>query len=289
MSAPSTPPGPDAGEPTEKPRVELDWVKLVAGALAAVSSAFLLSTLGAVGTLAGAALGSVIASISASLYSTSLERSRRKVLEVQVPLRRRPGDTTTMVVDTPAADLAEPEEPVEPADPRSMPTISIPVVSGAPEAVPAGAPESATPAPAREGSLLAAVPWRTVALWAGGLFLAAMLVLTVVETVVGKSAADITGGSDGGSRTSFGQLVGGGSGGSGDTDPDPTPQPTTDGTSGTTGTGEPTSTGTDEPTTATDEPTTSAPTSSATSAPTSSAPAPSAPTTQPGATGTSAP
>lgn len=297
MSAPSSTPSDEPAATPDKPRIDLDWVRLVAGALAAVSSAFLLSTLGAVGTLAGAALGSVIASVSASLYSASLERSRQKVLEVQVPLRRRPaGDTTTLVVDTPADEIVE---PVEPVDPRSMPTVTIPVIASTPEPATEPAP-AAAPASSgedgRAGSLLAAVPWKKVALWAAGLFVAAMLVLTVIEGIVGKSASDITGGSDGGSRTSFGQLVGGGSGGSGDTEQrDPSPQPTTEGT----GTDAPGSEGssipTSEPTTdgPTSEPTTGGPTSGTTSAPTGGA-TPTAPTAPPssaapGAAGTAGP
>lgn len=302
MSAPPPTPSDEPGATAEKPRIDLDWVKLVAGALAAVSSAFLLSTLGAVGTLAGAALGSVIASVSASLYSTSLERSRQKVLEVQVPLRRRPaGDTTTLVVDTPADELVEAAEPVEPVDPRSMPTVTIPVAVSTPGPEPAAAsaaPVSTQPEGDRRsaGSLLAAVPWTRVALWAAGLFVAAMLVLTVIEGIVGKSASDITGGSDGGSRTSFGQLVGGGSGGSGDTEQrDPSPQPTTEDTGTGTPGSEGTSTPTSEPTTdaPSSEPTTGGPTSGATSAPTGGA-TPTAPTAPPssaapGAAGTGGP
>lgn len=287
--------------------MDLDWVKLVAGALAAVSSAFLLSTLGAVGTLAGAALGSVIASVSSTLYTTSLERSRQKVLEVQVPLRRRPDgeDTTTLVVDTPAEEIVEPAEPV---DPRSMPTITFAAVTdGAePETAPSASASASAAPPAAQttpagtdrsvGSLLASVPWGKVALAAAGLFVAAMLVLTVIEGIVGKSASDLTGGSDGGSRTSFGQLVGGG-GGAGDTDQrDPSPQPTTDGTPGTTepgseGSSSPTTT--DEPSSPTSEPTTDAPTSGTTSTPTggTTPTAPTAPPTSaaPGAAGTAAP
>lgn len=306
MSAAAPPPRPpDDPSPTpEKPRIHLDWVTLVAGALAAVSSAFLLSTLGAVGTLAGAALGSVIASVTSTLYSTSLERSRQKVLEVQVPLRRRAeGETTTLVVDTPAEEIVgtpDPAEPAAPVDPRSMPTVTFAAVTaGSEPGAASSAPDTSTGTTGtdrRIGSLLGSVPWRKVGLAAAGLFVAAMLVLTVIEGIVGKSASDITGGSDGGSRTSFSQLVGGGSG-SGDTDQrDPSPQPTTDGT---TGTSEPGSEGssspttTDDPTSPTSEPTTGAPTSGTTSAPTGgpTATAPTAPPTSaaPGAAGTAGP
>ncbi|MDT9593978.1 hypothetical protein RDV89_12925 [Nocardioides zeae] len=270
----------------EKPRVELDWVKLVAGALAAVSSAFLLSRLGAVGTLVGAALGSVIASVTTSVYTTSLERSRQKVLEVQVPVRRRPGEggqTTSLVIDRPVEDVVavdEPGEPDEPGtndpDPGVTPPAGIPLLT--PDQISAApSPPDGTDPPAADragsavadssgdrslGALLRAVSWRTVALWAAGLFVAAVLVLTVVELVVGRSAAEITGGSDGG-RTSISQWTGGGGSGSSQ---DPTPAPT----GGTTS---------DAPTSGT----TSEPTGDATSAPSGS---PSEPTQEPTSSGT---
>ncbi|MFW6775868.1 hypothetical protein ACOACO_16405 [Nocardioides sp. CPCC 205120] len=274
------------------PRLDLDWVKLVAGALAAVSSAFLLSTLGAVGTLLGAALGSVIASVSASLYSASLERSRQKVLAVQVPLRRRePGDPdSTLVLDVPAQDVAAGDPPGPPADETARVQR---VGDGGPDGADAtdGASDGAgDPAGGARRSLLSSLPWRRVGLWAAGLFLAALLVLTVIELVVGRSASQITGGSDGSSGTSLSQLGGGSSSQDEDQD-DPAPgAPGTREPSGTS-TSEPTSDSSDQPsedptsTSTSDEPT-SEPTAtgSATGAPSATAPptrpaVPSAPAT----------
>ncbi|MDN7122759.1 hypothetical protein INN71_15320 [Nocardioides sp. ChNu-153] len=227
------------------PRLDLDWVKLVAGALAAVSSAFLLSTLGAVGTLLGAALGSVIASVSASLYSASLERSRQKVLAVQVPLRRRePGDATSpLVLHVAAQDVAEGDPPGPPADDTAR-VQRVGAADGAadPSDPADGTSDGGTTDPSARHSLLVSVPWKRVATWAAGLFLAAMLVLTVIELAVGRSASEITGGSEGGSRTSFSQLTGGG-GASVDDDGGPA-APATSGT----GTSDPSATGSSEPT-----------------------------------------
>src|SRR3954454_19589462 len=65
------------------PTLDIDWLKTTAGALAAVTTAVLLSTLGAVGTLIGAALGSVAATIGSALYAQGLARSRYAVLKAQ--------------------------------------------------------------------------------------------------------------------------------------------------------------------------------------------------------------
>src|SRR3954454_3235204 len=70
----------DADSP---PTLDIDWLKTTAGALAAVTTAVLLSTLGAVGTLIGAALGSVAATIGHALYAPGLARSRYVVLKAQ--------------------------------------------------------------------------------------------------------------------------------------------------------------------------------------------------------------
>ena len=70
--------------PDKTPPLGIDWVRAVAGALAAVSTTVLLSTLGAAGTLLGAALGSIAATIATALYSQGLDRSRNRVRELSV-------------------------------------------------------------------------------------------------------------------------------------------------------------------------------------------------------------
>ncbi|ANH39941.1 hypothetical protein I601_3535 [Nocardioides dokdonensis FR1436] len=77
---------------TEKThRLEIDWLKTVAGALAAISSAVLLSTLGAAGTIAGAAIGSVVLSTGSAIYSQGLARSRERLARAQSTALRRVG------------------------------------------------------------------------------------------------------------------------------------------------------------------------------------------------------
>src|SRR5215203_1235367 len=65
--------------------------QIAAGALAAVTAAVAASFFGVAGTLIGAALGSVVSSVAAGLYATSLSRAAR-VIKVLVV---RPADSAT--------------------------------------------------------------------------------------------------------------------------------------------------------------------------------------------------
>ena len=73
-------------------KLGIDWLKTTAGALAAVSSAVLLSSLGAAGTIIGAALGSVVATVGGALYSQGLGRSRERLVQAQRHLDEARGD-----------------------------------------------------------------------------------------------------------------------------------------------------------------------------------------------------
>lgn len=81
----------------EPARLEIDWLKVAAGALAAISSAVLLSTLGAAGTIAGAAIGSVALSTGSAFYSQGLARSRDRITRAQATALRRMGLTRAEV------------------------------------------------------------------------------------------------------------------------------------------------------------------------------------------------
>src|SRR6476620_9514701 len=72
-------------QPDRQPdRVEINWVQVGGSALAAVSSAVLLSTVGVAGTIIGAAIGSVFATAGSSIYSHYLRVSRARVAAAQV-------------------------------------------------------------------------------------------------------------------------------------------------------------------------------------------------------------
>ncbi len=163
--------------PDTSRKVEIDWLKTTGGAFAAVSSAVLLSTLGAAGTIIGAALGSVIVTVGGALYSQGLARSQQRLVQVQTAAKRKAG----------AAHAEERLDEVN-DDLASM-----------------------TDEPAGPGwrERLGKLSWKRISLIAAGLFVAAVLAITAFELAVGQSVSSITGGSEGSGRTTIGRLSGG--------------------------------------------------------------------------------
>lgn len=184
--------------PNSSPKLEIDWLKTAGGAFAAVSSAVLLSTLGAAGTIIGAALGSVIVTVGGAFYTQGLARSQqrlsrvqnaalRKVRVAQADVRRaarNPDDGHA--VDEHLADAAE-------------------HLDGVRDDLDTMVEESAAPG-WRER--LAVLPWKRISLIAAGLFVAAILTITAFELVAGRSVSSITGGTDGGHGPTIGRVVG---------------------------------------------------------------------------------
>lgn len=241
--------------------LEIDWLRAVAGALAAVASAFLLSFLGAAGTIIGAAIGSLIVTISSAVFAEGLATSRRTLAKAQESAARKVGVAQAEVRRAErATDTSAHDSHLEYADER------LAAAQGELDAVRAGAQVSW-----RER--LRALPWRQVLLAAGALFLVAVVLITALELAAGRSVSSITGGSGGG-RTTIGD-VGDRGGGSGDQPQDetesPSPSPTDEQT------GSPSPSDTTSPAEQTTEPTTD-PSTEPTTAPTPEAPAPAAPT-----------
>ena len=178
-------------------KLEIDWLRTIGGALAAVSSAVLLSTLGAAGTIIGAALGSVIVTVGGALYSQGLARSRERLLQAQTAALRKVGVAQAEVrragrtsgdgrrVD---AHLAHAQATLDRAK-DDLGTLS--------------------DDPDRSGwrGRLAVLPWKRIALAAAGLFAAAVVAITAFELLVGESVSSITGGSQGDGPT-IGRIVG---------------------------------------------------------------------------------
>ena len=171
-------------------RLEINPVQVAASALAAVTSAILLSTLGTAGTIIGAALGSLIATAGAAIYSYSLRVGRESVAAAQAAAiakvnRRRTGGST-----------------------RQIEVQARPMDQGRP--------------PLRE--MLSRLPWKWIAMVAGAIFVVTMLVIVGFELLTGRSVSTYTGGSDGnGHHTSLGF----GSSSKASQAPTPTPAPST--------------------------------------------------------------
>jgi hypothetical protein len=204
-------------------RLEIDWVKTAAGALAAVSSAVVLSRIGAAGTIIGAALGSVVVTVANAFYSQGLERSRARIAQAHAQAAARVGAAQAEVrrasrrqarggpAANPAArsELQHAEEHLADAQ-RDLDEVSADA-AGASGAVP-------------WRDRLAGLPWRRIALLAGALFVVAVVLITAFELVSGRSVSSYTGGTHGSGGTSLSHLTGSG-GGSGHT-PAPSPSST---------------------------------------------------------------
>jgi len=97
--------------PDQPKKTSLSAAQVAASALAAVSSAVVASFFGVAGTLIGAALASVITTVSASLYATSLKKTNERLRQVIRNGPRRP-----------AAGTATRELPTHTLPTRALPT-----------------------------------------------------------------------------------------------------------------------------------------------------------------------
>lgn len=196
----------------EREKLQLDWVKVVGAALATMSSALVLSTLGAAGTIIGAALGSVVITVGGSVYSHYLDLSRQRVAAAQAAALRKVGDARTNVRRA-ATELDEPGEPAASA------VGSLGMAERQLHRAASGLREAEQPPRASYRETLKGLPWKRIALAAAGVFLLVMTVITVFELVTGRAVSTYTGGSEEGTRTSITGLVRGGEEG------DPAKQP----------------------------------------------------------------
>lgn len=242
---------------------DISAAQVAGSALAAVSAAVVASFLGVGGTVIGAALGSIVASIGGAVYSHSFKQAGTKLGETKVVAvvtsRRTAQGAGPGPADVPVIE----DDPEHPPYAESAPEEI--VVAEATEDVvetPAEALE-ASPLPAPGGRLPRRLSWKGALALTVVAFVLAIVAIQVVELVIGRP---ISGGSGG---TTISHLVSPGPSHKKKA-PAPTPTPTSRPTS--TPTGTPTATPTGTPT-ATSTPTgtptaTSTPTGTPTSTPT---------------------
>ena len=170
--------------------------KVVAGTLAAVTAAVLGSFLGVAGTLAGAAMASVIGSVGTELFNNSLKRGHKHLATVAPTFVKVPAAIGT----PPVAAATDDENPAHtvPDDEVATPAASGPVTSGKP------------------------IRWKPVLVGAAAVFVIAMGAIFAVEAIAGEPLSKITTGHSTGSDSTFGSLVGNNS-----DDEDTTPAVTT--------------------------------------------------------------
>ena len=200
----------------DRPKLELSGTQIIGGALAAASAAVASSWLGVAGTVLGAVIVSLVASIGSALYTHSLERSSRAIRETLpvVPLR-------------PVSTLGR----AETADADPMATAVLPAVAPELETTEVDRPV------AKPGRVSPRIQWRTVAVSAMASLALAAAVLTGFESFVGKPASSLTGAGHGGGTT-VSELIGHGSTSKTQNAPtvsDPGQEPSTDGPTPTAG------------------------------------------------------
>lgn len=197
-------------------RTGINWVQVIAAALAAVSSAVVLSTLGVAGTIIGAALGSVTASIGAAVYSRTIDASRQQVAAQAAALKRvtharRQVDDAVLAMqggsarsDTGVlrarARLGEAEQALADAEAHVERSTEAGGPTGGPldESQTFGADEGSRQNgdPLFHAEAGKRLPWKRVALVAAGVFLVAMIAITGFELLTGRAVSSLTGGSD---------------------------------------------------------------------------------------------
>jgi cytoskeletal protein RodZ len=167
-------------------RPDVSVIQVMAGALAALSAAVIASTLGVEGTIAGAALGSVVATAGGAWYSWSLERThhrlRTQAQTIVATTRSRAGK------GQPPAGAVKSAEPTSPDD----------AVAGQ-EIQKEGTGEGHEGE--QSGERRRKPRWWMLGLAALGAFVIAMVAITAFELMTGKPLAAQVGGTDVGGTT----------------------------------------------------------------------------------------
>lgn len=169
---------------SEPNRLQINWVNSAGGALGAVSSAVLLSSLGAAGTLVGAALGSLCVTVGGAVYSHYLRQTRDRVAS-QALAARRTGRVRELSY---AGAVAQPEDRFRTEDPGHIDRMD------------------------EEGSVgqvLQGLAWKRIAVISAALFAVAMVFIVAFELSTGRAVSTYTGGT---SDTSVGTSIPGWSG-----------------------------------------------------------------------------
>lgn len=163
-------------------RPDVSYAQVAGSALAAVSAAVVASFLGVGGTILGAALGSLIATIGGAVYAHSFRRAGAKLSETKVltvVTRSRAGHGEPSPGDVPLIEPASKDGERGPTPPYA-------------ESGPPGTTDEEVihEAPARPRWM----SWKTAALLAVAAFVIAMVVVSVIELTIGRP---ISGGSGG--------------------------------------------------------------------------------------------
>ena len=169
----------------------LSPAQIAGSALSAVSAAFVASWAGTTGTLIGAAVGSVVATIGAAFYTSSLKRSSEAVRRAATQVRQ----TSLLTGTLPRTVVSA----------QAGPTTADPVTAG---------DESVEPRSWRDR-----LPWTKVLVASLAITVVALGGITAVEAVTGRPLSSWLGGDDS-QGTTVGHVIGSDSSSSKDTGTD---------------------------------------------------------------------
>jgi hypothetical protein len=188
---------------------ELNWMQTAGSALAALSSAALLSTLGATGTLVGAAVGSIVVTVGGTVYSHYLSVSRERMAARSAAVRPatrhrgRSGDASMGAV---TRTLGQ--------SPERFPLLAESAKGAAPTGTVAQPPPGrrlidgnlpGTPTSLRQ--MLRGLRWKPALAASLGVFVLVMGLIVSMELATGRALSSYTGGSSAdGPRTSIALL-----------------------------------------------------------------------------------
>jgi hypothetical protein len=213
---------------SRRPRLDLSAAQVTGGALAAVTSAVAGSTLGVNGTVAGAAVGSVVATVGGELYTHSLRRTHQSVRGVVTRPSQGAAQTRDMSRDTAANEPAPTQElPGSTTGDEPAPTQELPRGTAPEESTPkqelsprtaAQLPEiddvtrvlhpTSRRPPSDPGGRSLIRRWALVGAAAAGVFALSMGALSVGEVIAGRPVASVVTGEPG-SGTTLGTTFGG--------------------------------------------------------------------------------
>ncbi len=198
-------------EPEPKPkRIDLSPTQLAGGALAAMTSAVVGARLGVAGTVLGAAVGSVVAGVAGTLYTTSLRHTKEKISEVIVA---KAGDAETEIIPVSV-------EPDRMADQHASNQVTVGdtrtlqlSLAADPAVQPAAAADATQPGqPGRRW------PWKAILMSTAAVFVLTFAAITGFEVLTGHAIS-------GGQGTTITQVSEGRSSGSSKPSDAPSTQP----------------------------------------------------------------
>ncbi|MFI5953466.1 hypothetical protein [Cryptosporangium sp. NPDC051539] len=238
--------GPDAA-PEQKKFLGISAPQVLAGAMAASTSAVAASYLGVAGTVVGAGLGSVIATVTTAVYQKSIQRSNKVLAKVVTTtvggktesldgMLHAGRDSASVAPDPLLPDVAQvgrglPDVHLAEAHPSNDETHLLGTVGSGPDAtavMPAVTPAYGTASVPAAGSTPPGAPpperpdgrvygggvpwysglsWKRIAAASAAVFVLVMGVITTIEVIEGRTVAEAVRGKPG-DGTTVGRIVG---------------------------------------------------------------------------------